>query len=111
MAAAKDKPSDFFISYTQADAKWAEWIAWVLEESGFSVKIQAWDFAPGSNFVLDMNRAAIEAIRTLAVLSPDYPKSKFGNAEWTAAFAEDPEGFIRRLVPVSGCASVRSRDY
>jgi hypothetical protein len=26
---------DFFISYTQADRAWAEWMAWVLEETGY----------------------------------------------------------------------------
>lgn len=45
---------DFFISYTGNDRPWAEWIAWVLEEAGYSVVIQAWDFRPGGNFVLDM---------------------------------------------------------
>jgi hypothetical protein len=40
---------DFFVSYTQADRHWAEWIAWVLEEDGYRVLIQAWDFVPGSN--------------------------------------------------------------
>ena len=44
---------DFFISYNKADRKWAEWIAWHLEESGgYSVAIQAWDFGTGCNFVL-----------------------------------------------------------
>ena len=32
---------DFFISYNKADATWAEWIAWVLEEHGKTVVIQA----------------------------------------------------------------------
>ena len=26
--------ADFFISYTNANKDWAEWIAWVLEEEG-----------------------------------------------------------------------------
>jgi hypothetical protein len=91
---------DFFISYTSLDANWAEWIAWVLEDQGLSVKLQAWDFTPGSNFVIEMHRAAIEASRTIAVLSPDYLRSQFGSPEWAAAFADDPEGFKRRLVPV-----------
>jgi hypothetical protein len=38
---------DFFVSYTQADEAWAEWIAWELEEAGYSVKMQDWDFLPG----------------------------------------------------------------
>jgi hypothetical protein len=52
---------DFFISYTKADQAWAEWIAWKLEEAGYSTVIQAWDFRPGSNFVLEMQRAASTA--------------------------------------------------
>jgi hypothetical protein len=91
---------DFFISYTSANERWAEWIGWILEEEGFSVKVQAWDFAAGSNFVLEMQRAAEEASRTIAVLSPAYLKSTFAAPEWAAAFAKDPEGFERSLVPV-----------
>ncbi|MCH8289827.1 toll/interleukin-1 receptor domain-containing protein, partial [Candidatus Poribacteria bacterium] len=35
---------DFFVSYNRADRAWAEWIAWHLEEAGYTVVIQAWDF-------------------------------------------------------------------
>jgi hypothetical protein len=51
-----DTQKDFFISYTSTDRPWAEWIAWQLEHVGFSVVIPAWDFHPGGNFVLDMQR-------------------------------------------------------
>ncbi len=91
--------NDFFISYTAADKEWAEWIAYVLEEEGFSVIIQAWDFRPGSNFVLEMQTAATSD-RTIMVLSPDYLNSNFTSSEWAAAFAEDPQGLKRKLVPV-----------
>jgi hypothetical protein len=91
---------DYFISYTSADKAWAEWIGWVLEAGGASVRLQAWDFAPGSNFVLEMQKAAAAARRTIAVLSPDYVKSQFAAPEWAAAFADDPEGLTRKLVPV-----------
>ena len=93
-------PVDYFVSYTSPDKTWAEWIGWVLEESGATVRLQAWDFVPGSNFVLEMQRAAREAQRTIAVLSPDYLKSRFAAPELAAAFAQDPEGLARRLVPV-----------
>jgi TIR domain len=43
---------DFFISYNKADRAWAEWIAWQLEQAGYQTTNQAWDFRPGSNFVL-----------------------------------------------------------
>jgi len=43
----------FFISYNGKDEDWAKWIAWQLEAAGYSVIIQAWDFRPGDNFVLN----------------------------------------------------------
>ena len=60
---------DFFISYTQADRAWAEWIAWMLEEDGHRVLIQAWDFVPGSNWIQGMQAGSRDAARTIAVLS------------------------------------------
>ncbi|HEV7666907.1 MAG TPA: FxSxx-COOH system tetratricopeptide repeat protein [Thermoanaerobaculia bacterium] len=90
----------FFISYTQADRPWAEWIAWTLEGAGHSVGMQAWDFRPGGNFVVEMQRAILGSDRTIAVLSPDYLLSLFANSEWAAAFAADPDGTRGKLVPI-----------
>jgi tetratricopeptide (TPR) repeat protein len=92
--------TDFFISYTRADRSWAEWIASVLEAAKFSVVIQAWDFRPGGNFVVEMQKAAAGSARTIAVMSPDYLRSLYGMAEWAAAFAADPDGSKGKLVPV-----------
>lgn len=92
--------TDFFISYTHKDGDWAEWIAFTLEDAGFTTKIQAWDFRPGSNFVLEMQAAADKAQRTVLVLSPDYLNSKMAAPEWAAAFAKDPQGQELRIVPV-----------
>ena len=91
---------DFFISYNSADATWAEWIAWVLEENGYTVTIQAWDFRPGVNFILDMHRAAAESQRTIAVLSEDYLNALYTQPEWAAAFKQDPTSRDRKLLPV-----------
>lgn len=91
---------DFFISYNKADRQWAEWIAYVLEEEGFSTSIQAWDFRPGQNFILEMQRVAASADRTVMVLSPDYLVSEFASPEWAAAFAGDPRGSRAKLLPV-----------
>ncbi|MBN9239925.1 MAG: toll/interleukin-1 receptor domain-containing protein [Leifsonia sp.] len=93
-------PADFFISYTGADVAWAEWIAWQLEQAGYKVVIQAWDFRPGSNFVVEMDRAAASAGRILLVMSRSAVASDFVRSEWAAAFALDPTGTERRLVPV-----------
>ncbi len=91
---------DFFISYTSADRPWAEWIAWTLEEAGYSVRVQAWDFGAGSNFALAMHGASLASRHTVAVLSPAFLESEFAAAEWAAAFQADPTGAKRKLLPV-----------
>ena len=95
-----DFMKDFFISYNRFDKNWAEWIAWTLEESGYSVIIQAWDFRPGGNFILDMQRATAETQKTIAVLSETYLKSAFTQPEWAATFANAPSALERKLIPV-----------
>ncbi|MBA2593415.1 MAG: toll/interleukin-1 receptor domain-containing protein [Gammaproteobacteria bacterium] len=91
---------DIFVSYTSADRVWAEWVAWELEAAGYTAFIQAWDFRPGSNFVLEMQRAASQCQRTIVMLSENYLKSVFTQPEWAAAFAVDPQGLARKLIPV-----------
>ena len=68
----RDPLKDFFISYTQRDRSWAEWVAWHLEVAGYSTIIQAWNFRPGSNFILEMDKAARVSTHTIAILSPAY---------------------------------------
>lgn len=91
---------DFFLSYTSHDRGWAEWIAWILEEAGYTVVIQAWDFKAGEDFVRLMNKALRETRKVIAVLSQEYFEAKYTNAEWRAAFAKDPDGRERLLLPI-----------
>ena len=92
---------DFFVSYTPTDRQWAEWVAWVLEEDGgYRVMIQAWDFVPGTNWMLGMEAGVRDATRTIAVLSEAYLTSQYGSAEWQAAYASDPTGTHRKLLVV-----------
>lgn len=92
--------SSFFVSYNRADKAIAEWIAWILEEEQHTVIIQAWDFRPGGNFILDMQRAATNADKTIVVLSTDYLNAKYTQPEWAAAFTNDPESLTHKLVPI-----------
>lgn len=89
---------DFFVSYNAQDRRWAEWIAWELEEDGFSVTVQAWDFA--GNWIVDMDRAMRECERTVAVLSPAYVAALYTHSEWANAFRLDPTGTRGLLLPV-----------
>jgi hypothetical protein len=90
--------NDFFVSYTASDRAWAEWIAWQLEEAQYTVTVQAWDFT--GNWVLLMNEAMAETSRTIAVLSPDYFRSKYTPSEWANAFRLDPRAEKDLLIPV-----------
>jgi TIR domain len=96
---SSEDSKDFFISYNQGDRHWAEWLAWTLEKAGYSVVIDAWDFRPGGNFVLEMEKAE-RSRKTIAVLSDHYLQAVYTQSEWTAAFAKDPTGKDRRLMTV-----------
>lgn len=92
--------SFLFVSYTQADLAWANWIVWQLEDAGYTVRYQARDFRPGGNFMVEMQQAASEATATVAVISPAYLASPPCTAEWTAALAGDPNNAGGRLLPM-----------
>ena len=47
-----------------------------------------------------MHKSVQNTDRTIAVLSPDFLQSTFTAPEWAAAFATDPMGVARKLVPV-----------
>lgn len=89
---------DFFISYTGMDRTWAEWVAWQLEEAGYTTILQAWDFDAGAHFVTEMHRATQVADRTIAVLYEKYIDSAFAEAEWQEAWRADPDGSQRKLL-------------
>ena len=91
---------DFFISYNRHDKQWAEWIAWTLEEAGYSVVVEVWDFRPGENFVLCMNTGVTETQHTIAVLSEYFLQAVYTHPEWAAAFAQDPRSLERKLIPI-----------
>ncbi|MER5638017.1 TIR domain-containing protein [Kitasatospora sp. NPDC002227] len=93
-------PIDFFISYSPADERWAAWIAWTLEEAGYRAFLQAWDFVPGTNFVDFMDRGVTDSAATIALLSRNYERSRFGRMEWQAALRADPDAPERRLLTV-----------
>jgi TIR domain len=90
---------DFFVSYAGEDRAWAEWIAWELEEAGFSTRLQHWDFLPGGSFPAEMHEALRASDRMLLVLSPAYLESYYAAKEWQAVFAEGKDG-DKRLLPV-----------
>ncbi|MFC0042026.1 TIR domain-containing protein [Actinomadura rayongensis] len=99
-ARGQDRPTDFFISYSPADERWASWIAWQLETSGHRTMMQAWDFVPGTNFIDFMDRGLTEAKVVIAVLSRNYLRSRYGRWEWMTALRADPDDPARKLITV-----------
>jgi hypothetical protein len=95
-----DGGCSFFVTYNHRDEAWATWIARELEAAGYRVRIQAWDFRPGDNFMAMMDRALGQCRQTVGVLSPDYLGSAFATAEWTAAYRQALLGRERGFVPV-----------
>jgi len=99
-SSGQDRPTDFFISYSPADERWAAWIAWQLETAGHRTMMQAWDFVPGTNFIDFMDRGLSEAKVVIAVLSRNYLRSRYGRWEWMTALRADPDDPARKLVTV-----------
>jgi hypothetical protein len=95
-----DQQRDFFVSYTQADRAWAEWLAWELEAIGYTTVLQAWDMPAGTAFVHAMDQAVQTTRHVVLVLSPAYLRSELAEAEWRPGFTADPSGEARRLLPV-----------
>jgi hypothetical protein len=93
-------PSDFFVSYAGVDEGWAVWIAWCLEAAGYGVVLQAWDFRPGDNFILMMQRAVLACRRTIVVLTDSFLERAFTQPEWADALRRDPAAEARTLIPV-----------
>lgn len=91
---------DFFVSYTGSDIGFATWVAELLEQNHFSVTIQAWDFRPGDNFVLKINEALIECKQLIVILSQNYLKSEWCEAEWTSKLTEQIKLKETRIIPI-----------
>lgn len=91
---------DFFVSYTGNDTDYATWVAEILESNGYNVVIQAWDFRPGDNFVSKINASLKECEKLIIILSENYLKSKWCEAEWTVKLAEQIQMNERRIIPI-----------
>lgn len=95
-----DDIGSYFISYNQKDRHWAEWVAWVIEELGHTVAIQAWDVLPGNTWTHEIEQRLATARSLVLILSPHSIDAPFVGAEWHSAFAGDPTGSKRSLIPV-----------
>lgn len=89
--------SKLFVSRADADKALAAQISCALEDAGYGVTLQQWDFA-NANFLSEMHDAIASGARVIALLSPEYLASKYCRAEWLNALAGDPLNENRRLI-------------
>src|SRR3712207_3979757 len=95
---ASGRGTDFFISHAGRDTGWAEWLAWQLQQAGYSVELDVWDWVPGEDFVARMQEALQRADRLLAVCTSAYFSSTFSGAELRATFAQQWAGRTGRVL-------------
>ncbi|WP_261574561.1 toll/interleukin-1 receptor domain-containing protein [Frankia gtarii] len=91
---------DFLVSAAEEDSSWGEWCAWQLEQQGYQVHLDTWDVVAGDHRVGRLDEAVSHSKRTLVILSEHYLASEKVRAEWQTAWAADPTGMKRRLIPV-----------
>ncbi|MDT3446034.1 FxSxx-COOH system tetratricopeptide repeat protein [Pseudofrankia sp. BMG5.37] len=91
---------DFFVSHAGPDSDWAEWVAATLENAGYSVELDMWDWTAGTSVVTAANRALRRAGRVLVLASPDYFAHSATSAQFDAAFIRQQQELEGALVPV-----------
>ena len=70
--------------FFKSDKEWTKWIAGIIENNKYTTYIQAWDFKPGNNYILQMQEAIEKCKRTIVVLSQNY--SEYCQAEWATEY-------------------------
>jgi TIR domain len=58
------------------------------------------EFSTAGDFVLEMQKATTDTHKTIAVLSDNYLDAEYTHPVWAAAFARDPQGQQRTLIPM-----------
>lgn len=91
---------DFFVSYNKENKDWAKWVAGTLEEHNYSVYLQAWDIAPGDDFIARMNEFLKHAKNYIAIWSSSFSDSSYCKKEFQTAFNEYLIGNFDRFLPI-----------
>ena len=96
----KKHNADVFICYSSSDRDWVlNEFKNTLSKHGFSV-ITDTDFKGGSLAIGEMAKAVENTRHTIAVLTPDFVKSKWVKLETAMAQTLDPDASNRKLIPI-----------
>lgn len=94
------KKKDFFVSYNKEDNVWAKWVAGTLEESGYSVYLQAWDIEHGDDFIDQMNKFLESSKGYIPIISNNFLNSNYCKKELSTAFNKHLEGIGYEFKPI-----------
>jgi tetratricopeptide (TPR) repeat protein len=86
-----------FVSRAGGDAEIAARVVDALEAAGYRTILQQRNFRH-ANFIKKMHDALQSGARVVALLSPEYLRSEYCQAEWMNAIAGDPLNERRRLI-------------
>lgn len=89
---------DFLIIYASADRAWADWFAWQLEESGYSVLSEARDSRSGPASIAKLYEGSRRPIQAVAVTSHAYLASESPTLELDEIFSTGAQG--PQLTPI-----------
>ena len=87
-----------FISYSEADKKWAHLLRSRLSQEGFETGNSTNDIAPGDNWLLKSGKALQTADAMIVLLSPDSAKSDWVRSE--IEYALSSPQFRGRVIPL-----------
>ena len=96
---------DLFLCHTGANKDWVRELARSIEDEltdGKHLKVffDEWDIEPGSNIVLELDKALAKSRYVGVVLSPEMLKAEWPHMEWTIAVSKDPSGRKGQVIPI-----------
>lgn len=101
MAKSAKEKYDVFVSYSHTDKDWVRNILLpMLEENNIKVCIDYRDFRPGSPSITEMESAVLQSKKMIAVLSPSYVSSAWGQFEAILMGTLDPSAQESKILPV-----------
>ena len=90
---------DLFVSHAGRDRPWAEWVAWELQQAGYRVELEFWDWQVGDTFVEKMRDALERADRIVALFSEAYFVAQRYPTGQREALLTDRDAARPRLLP------------
>jgi hypothetical protein len=94
------KPPDVFVSYSPEDEDWVEdWLVPCLEKAGLSVWTK-YNFEPGVDTVINIERAVEYSYRTVIVLTPSGLDSAWNQYASILSQSDDPSARRRKFIPL-----------